>query len=102
MPLLAELVMLVRERPDITTGGVLEHFAEREEVAALQKLASQEMPGEEALWRDEFLDAMGQLEKQTLHQRIDELQAKQREVGLDDDDKAEMRALLQRKMQPGR
>jgi DNA primase len=102
VPLLTELVTLVRERPDITTGGVLEHFADREEVAALQKLASQDMPGEEALWRDEFLDAMGQLEKQTLHQRIDELQAKQREVGLDDHDKAEMRALLQSKMQPGR
>ncbi len=100
--LLTDLVALVRERPDITTGGVLEHFAEREEVTALQKLASQEMPGEEALWRDEFLDAMEQLEKQTLHQRIDELQAKQREFGLDDHDKAEMRALLQRKMQPGR
>ena len=102
VPLLTELVTLVRERPDITTGGVLEHFADREEVAALQKLASQDMPGEEALWREEFLDAMGQLEKQTLHQRIDELQAKQREVGLDDDDKAEMRALLLTKLQPNR
>ena len=100
--LLAELVALVRERPDITTGGLLEHFADREESTALQKLASQDMPGEEALWRDEFLDAMAQLEKQTLQQRIDELQAKQREVGLDDEDKAEMRALLLTKLQPGR
>ena len=93
---------LVHERPDITTGGVLEHFADREEVAALQKLASQDMPGEAALWQDEFADAMAQLEKQTLHQRIDELQAKQREVGLNDDDKAEMRALLLKKLQPNR
>ena len=100
--LLAELVTLVYERPDITTGGVLEHFADREEVAALQKLASQDMPGEAALWQDEFADAMAQLEKQTLHQRIDELQAKQREIGFDDDDKAEMRALLLKKLQPNR
>jgi DNA primase len=100
--LLTELVTLVYERPDITTGGVLEHFADREETAALQKLASQDMPGEAALWQDEFADAMAQLEKQTLHQRIDELQAKQREVGLDDDDKAEMRALLLTKLQPNR
>jgi DNA primase len=100
--LLAELVGLVRERPDITTGALLEHFAEREESAALQKLASQDMPGEEALWRDEFLDAMAQLEKQTLQQRIDELQAKQREIGLDDADKAELRALLLSKLQPAR
>jgi DNA primase len=100
--LLTELVTLVCERPDITTGGVLEHFADREETAALQKLASQDMPGEAALWQNEFADAMAQLEKQTLHQRIDELQAKQREVGLDDDDKAEMRALLLSKLQPNR
>ncbi len=100
--LLTELVTLVYERPDITTGGVLEHFADREETAALQKLASQDMPGEAALWQDEFADAMAQLEKQTLQQRIDALQAKQREVGLDDDDKAEMRALLLSKLQPNR
>jgi len=81
VPLLAELVTLVRERPDITTGGVLEHFAEREEIAALQKLASQDMPGETALWQNEFADAMAQLERQTLQQRADELQTKWREVG---------------------
>lgn len=101
IPLLAELVSLVRERPEITTGGVLEHFAEREELAALQKLASQDLPGEEAKWQEEFLDAMAQLERQTVQQRIDELQAKQREVGLDDDDKAELRALFQAKLKTG-
>jgi DNA primase len=79
--LLAELVMLVHARPDITTGGVLEHFADREEVAALQKLASQDMPGEEALWQNEFADAMAQLERQALQQRADELQTKWREIG---------------------
>jgi DNA primase len=102
VPLLAELVTLVRQRPDITTGGVLEHFSEREELPALQKLASQDMPGEAALWKNEFADAMAQLEKQTLQQRIDELQSKQREVGLDDEDKTEMRALLQSRLQMGR
>jgi DNA primase len=100
--LLAELVTLVHARPDVTTGGVLDYFADREEATALQKLASQLMPGEEALWQNEFGDAMAQLEKQTLHQRIDELQAKQREVGLDDEDKTELRALLQSKLQSGR
>ena len=33
-------MLLVHARPEITTGALLEHFAEREEVAALQKLAS--------------------------------------------------------------
>jgi len=106
VPLLADLIALVRERPEITTGALLEHFAEREEGAALQKLAMQQLPGEEAKWREEFLDVMAQLElqakRQTLQQRIDELQTKQREHGLDDNDKAELRALLQAKLQPAR
>ena len=94
VPLLAELVALVRERPDIRTGGILEHFGEREEAAALQKLAMQSIPGEEGAWQHEFRDAMAQLERQTWQQRIDELQEKQRASGLDPRDKEELRALL--------
>ena len=37
---------------------------------------------------------MAQLEKQTLQQRIDELQAKRTESGLEERDKEELRALL--------
>jgi DNA primase len=95
MDLLLELLEIVRTRPDITTGALLEHFAEREEVTALQKLAMQDIPGDEESWRTELLDAAVQLEKQTLQQRLDELQAKQRSMGLDEADKYELRALLQ-------
>lgn len=93
--LLCELLDIVHARPDITTGALLEHFAEREELPALQKLAMQDLPGEEAVWREELLDAIAQLEKQMLQQRLEELQQKQREVGLDETDKYELRALLQ-------
>jgi DNA primase len=96
--LLSELIALVRERPEITTGALLEHFGEREESTALQKLAVQSLPGDEAKWIEEFLDTMAQLEKQTLQQRVEELQAKQRESGLDESDKEEMRALLQARL----
>ena len=92
--LLVEIVALVRARPGITTGGVLEQFAETDHAVALQKLASQPLPGDETLWRNEFLDVMAQLERQTLQQRVDELQEKQRDGGLDVRDKEEMRALL--------
>jgi len=92
--LLTELIALVSARPDITTGSLLEHFEGRDEVAALQKLASQTVPGEEARWREEFLDTMAQLDRQMLQQRVDELQAKQQDGGLDDADKTELRALL--------
>ena len=96
--LLADIVALVRERPEISTGALLEHFGDREESTALQKLAAQSLPGDETKWIEEFLDTMAQLEKQTLQQRVEELQAKQRESGLDESDKEEMRALLQARL----
>ncbi|WP_299345104.1 DNA primase [uncultured Pseudoxanthomonas sp.] len=95
MELLLELIDLVHARPDITTGVLLEHFAERDEAAALQKLAMQDLPGDEDSWRQELLDAAVQLEKQMLQQRLEELQAKQRSQGLDETDKYELRTLLQ-------
>jgi DNA primase len=93
--LLTELIALVSTRPEITTGALLEHFADREEGAALQKLASQDLPGDSGTWREEFLDAIAQLDRQTIDQRIDELREKQRGGGLDEADKAELRELLQ-------
>jgi len=92
--LLVELLDLVQQRPDISTGALLEHFNEREEQAALHKLAAHELPGDEAMWAQELQDAVLQLEKQLLQQRLDELQAKQRQQGLDDTDKYELRELL--------
>ncbi|MGE8225561.1 MAG: DNA primase [Stenotrophomonas sp.] len=92
--LLVELLSLVQQRPDISTGALLEHFNEREEQAALHKLAAQALPGDEAMWAQELQDAVMQLEKQLLTQRLDELQAKQRQQGLDDTDKYELRELL--------
>lgn len=92
--LLTELIALISARPEISTGALLEHFEGREEASALQKLASQQLPGEESAWQREFLDTIAQLDKQTLRQRVDELQDKQRQSGLDEMDKAELRALL--------
>ena len=82
--LLAELVALVRERPDITHRRRARTFrrARGSRGAAQTRHAVAARRG--SAWRDEFLDAMAQLEKQTVQQRIDELQAKKRECGLDD------------------
>jgi len=96
--LLSELVLLVRERPEISTGALLEHFAERDEAGSLQKLAALNLPGEEDALRTEFLDAMAQLDRQVLQQRLDELQRQQRDGGLSDADKQELRELLQARL----
>ncbi len=92
--LLLELLDLVQQRPDISTGALLQHFDGREEQAALHRLAALDLPGDEASWAQELHDAITQLEKQLLQQRLDELQAKQRQQGLDETDKYELRELL--------
>ncbi|TLX21150.1 DNA primase [Thermomonas fusca] len=97
--LLSELVLLVHERPDITTGLLLEHFAEREEAAALQKLAVLELPGEEDVLRQAFIDNIERLDAEALGQRREELQQQQRDGSLGDAEKQELRALLQAMLQ---
>ncbi len=99
--LLVELLSLVHARPDISTGALLQHFAEREELNALQKLASHALPGGTATWQMELHDAVLQLEKQTVQQRIEELQTKHRDGALDEADKYELRALLQSRIGRG-
>jgi DNA primase len=78
----------------LTTGALLEHFADREEAPALQKLAVQTLPGDPQLWQREWRDALAQLDQQTLRQRLGELQALQSAGGLVDDDKQELLALM--------
>ena len=92
--LLLELLELVQQRPDISTGALLQHFDGREEQAALHKLAAHSLAGDEGKLTEELQDALGQLEKQLLFQRIDDLTTKNRQQGLDDTDKYELRELL--------
>ncbi|PIX61320.1 MAG: hypothetical protein COZ47_02625 [Lysobacterales bacterium CG_4_10_14_3_um_filter_64_11] len=73
---------------------MLEQFAGRDEAAALNKLALLDIPGSPASWVIEFADALAQLNRQTLAQRIGELQLRQRDPGLNDAEKDELRALL--------
>ncbi len=92
--LLVELLELVRARPELSTGALLEHYAQREEGPALQKLAVGDFPGGVEAARVEFIDAISQLERQTRQQRIDELQASHGAGALDDAGKQELRQLL--------
>jgi len=90
--LLVELMELIHTRPEISTGILLEAFAGHKNVEALQTLAAITLPGERAQWQMEFRDAIAQLERQTLHQRISEL--RERQASLDADEKTELRELL--------
>jgi len=54
----------------------------------------QVLPGDIAMWRNEWRDVLAQLDQQTLQQRVEELKARQSEAGLTDEEKDELRALL--------
>ncbi|ASR43262.1 DNA primase [Xanthomonas citri pv. mangiferaeindicae] len=92
--LLTELIAVASVRPDISTGSLLAHFDGRDEATALQKLASQSLPGDEATWEIELRDVVAQLDRQVLQQRIDDLLARQREGALDAAGKQTLRELL--------
>ena len=100
-----ELIELVHERPDISTGAILEHFIERDEAAALTKLATARAVETTAATpldarvlddadkrQQTFLDAVSRLEDQAIQQRLEALQPRMSE--LDDAEKHELRELL--------
>lgn len=100
VPLLIELIGVCRARPDMMSGALLEHFAEREEAKALQKLAVMDFPGGEDESRAEFLGAINQLDRQTESQRRSDLQLRLKELemkgatGLTEEERNELRQLL--------
>ena len=100
VPLLIELIGVCRARPDMLSGALLEHFAEREEAKALQKLAVMDFPGGDDESRAEFLGAINQLDRQTESQRRSDLQLRLKELemkgatGLTEEERNELRQLL--------
>jgi DNA primase len=79
--LLIELLALARQR-ELTTGGLLEAYAGREEEPALRKLALQDLLTDPEQWESEFLGALKRLDLETLRQRAADLTAKLEAQGL--------------------
>ncbi|AHX14869.1 DNA primase [Dyella jiangningensis] len=98
--LLAELIDLARSRPGINPAMLVEHFAERPEYPALQKLMAAMVVGEPESQRAEFFDALARMEEQAIVQRRDWLTAKSREGTLDNAEKTELRELLAARVAP--
>jgi DNA primase len=62
--LLHELIELVRSRPHLNGGALLEHWRGRDEETALRKLMGRELDVPETGMEREFVDAMGRLRAQ--------------------------------------
>lgn len=92
IPLLCQLLDTIHARPAIHTATLLELFQNHPHAAALNKLATTALPGDEDAWQAEFDGALGQLTVQARKQRIAQLQRDIRQ--LDDAGKEELRQLL--------
>lgn len=77
IPLLKELIHIIQNHPNLSTGALLEHFREKpNEQKLLAKLASMPLftPSEGA--QSEFLDAIKRIQQQGIQQTINQLQTK--------------------------
>ncbi|MDO1530016.1 DNA primase [Fulvimonas sp. R45] len=98
--LLAELLDTARARPGINPAMLVEHFAERAEYPALQKLMAATVVGEPEAQRTEFHEALLRMEQQAVSLRRHALQAKMREGTLSGPEKDELRGLLAARVPP--
>ena len=90
--LLGELLELLRQRPDINTAGILEHWRGKPEERHLARLATTPLEIPEAGLDPEFRGAIRRLEEQRAAQRMQQLLS--RGQALSGPDKDELKQLL--------
>jgi DNA primase len=94
IPLLVSLVELVKENPNITCGGILEHWRGMQEGAHLAKLAKMPITIPEDGIESEFIDIIDWLKKRRRTQRVDELISKSQQGPLSLEEKDELNQAL--------
>ena len=95
IPLLVELLELVRSNPQISSGSIIEHWRGTEHAAHLSKLLGAELPVPEDGMQHEFAGAIKRLLESRSKARQNALSAA-RPSELSDSEKAELRATLRR------
>ena len=92
---LADLVALLRARPELKTGFIIEHYRDSEYQPHLAKLAAWQHPMQQQDVDAEFQDLFQQLRRQINKQQTEMLTQKERLTGrLDDSEKTQLRQLL--------
>lgn len=94
VPLLQALIEILRSRPHLSLGAVLEHWRGTDEGRHLARLARQPLDVPEEGLQTEFADVMRHLAVQRTDQLLDELLAKSRLDGLSDEEKVQLRRIL--------
>lgn len=89
-----EVLEKCRQYPHITTGQLLEHWRDSKNETLLSRLASWEIPLVEDNQEELFLDSLDKILAQCVEKQIENLQAKERSVGLSTEEKRELQDLI--------
>jgi DNA primase len=92
--LLIEVVENCRNYPHITTGQLLEYWRDHKNEPLVSRLASWEIHMNDENQEELFLDSLDKILAQCIEKQIENLQAKERSVGLSSDEKRELLALM--------
>ncbi|HWR87953.1 MAG TPA: DNA primase [Acidiferrobacterales bacterium] len=95
--LLFDLLQLLRDRPDIKTGFIIEHYRDSEYQRALEKLLAWEHPALSGDIEAEFQGVLDQLRREALGAETERLMDKDRLSGLTTAEKIELKRLLAQK-----
>ncbi|KPJ67804.1 MAG: hypothetical protein AMJ43_02240 [Coxiella sp. DG_40] len=71
--LFVQLLALLKQRPNITTGGILEYWRDKEEAQLLAKLTVVEVPIATQNLQNEFIDTIKRLQENSREQAIQKL-----------------------------
>ncbi|MBF4257394.1 DNA primase [Vibrio anguillarum] len=94
LSLLIEVLENCQAYPNITTGQLLEHWRGNKNEALLSRLASWEIPLAEDNQEELFLDSLDKILAQCIEKQIENLQAKERSVGLSAEERRELQDLM--------
>jgi DNA primase len=92
--ILTELLELTRDSPNLTVGGIIEHWRGRPEEHHLARLATTSVDIPTEGYELEFRGAVQRLIEQRDSQKVEDLLAKERLSGLSESEKTEVNQLL--------
>ncbi|CAN5217516.1 DNA primase [soil metagenome] len=97
VPLLLELVTVLRQNPQATTGALMEYWRDRKEAATIAKLAVWEHHVPATGIEEEFLGVLKRLRQRSQEQHVEKLLQKAGGEGLTDEERAILLQLLKNK-----
>ena len=95
--LFLDLLKLLKDRPELNTGSVIEHYRDSEHQPALAKLAAWEHPERSGDVEAEFRGVLEQLRREARRTQTERLMNKEQLSGLNDEEKTELKRLLREK-----